>query len=46
MANVIISLLAQFDEAYIARDLAAKAGQRVAAKYAARFDRYDPKNGS
>ena len=38
MANVIVSLLAQFDEAYIARDLAGKAGRRVAAKYAARFD--------
>ena len=38
MAIVIVSLLAQFDEAYIARDLARKAGRRVAAKYVARFD--------
>ena len=37
MAHVIVALLAQFDEGYIARDLAKKAGSRVATKVAARF---------
>ena len=38
MAKVIVSWLAQFDEVHIARDLAKKAGVRVAAKYTSRFD--------
>jgi toxin ParE1/3/4 len=37
MAKVIVSLLAQIDEAYIARGLAREAGQRTAAKYVALF---------
>jgi plasmid stabilization system protein ParE len=39
MAKVVLSLLAQADEAYIARDLTRKAGYSVAQKYAARFER-------
>jgi toxin ParE1/3/4 len=38
MARVIVSLLAQADAAYIVTDLAGKAGQSVAAKYAASFE--------
>ena len=42
MAKVILSRLAQSDEVDIARDLTRKAGYRVAAQYAARFERlYD-----
>ena len=37
MAKVVVSLLAQLDEAYIARGLAREAGQRTAAKYVAVF---------
>jgi plasmid stabilization system protein ParE len=37
MADVIVSLLAQFDEAHIVRDLAKRAGYRVAVKYSDRF---------
>jgi toxin ParE1/3/4 len=37
MADVIVSLLAQFDEAHIVRDLAKKAGHGVAVKYSDRF---------
>ncbi len=38
MARVIVSLLAQADSAYIIIDLVAKAGHRVAAKYASDFE--------
>ena len=37
MAKLIVSLLAQLDEAYIARNLGREAGQRTAAKYVALF---------
>jgi toxin ParE1/3/4 len=37
MAKVVVSLLAQLDEAHIARGLAREAGQRTAAKYVAAF---------
>ena len=38
MPRLVVSLQAQSDTTYVIRDLAAKAGMAVAAKYAASFE--------